>query len=111
MNEGHLFVIFGGVAFFLGLRGSVRLTRRYIDVDEHLVPRERLILLSFVVVAWLITGAAGYFDLLSARRVLGYAPFEWTPILSIVIASLILFIPAGLDWVIGRVARVPWRDQ
>ena len=109
MNDGTIFVILGAAAFFLGLRGSVRLTRRYLDVTVALIPRERLILASFVVVAWLITGAAGYFDLLSARRILGYAPFDWTPIASIVIASVILFIPAGLDYVVSRVARVPWR--
>lgn len=107
MSDGSVFVVLGAAAFFLGLRGSVRLTRRYIDVSSALVARERLILVSFVVVAWIITGAAGYFDLLSARRILGFQPFEWTPFTSIVIASVILFIPAGLDYVVTRVARVP----
>lgn len=109
MSEGAAFVVLGAVAFALGLRGSIRLSRRYRDVSGELVQRERLILGSFVVVAWVITFAAGYFDLLSGRRILGFAPFEWTPVASIVIASIILFIPAGLDYVVGRVARVPWR--
>ncbi len=110
MSDGtYLFIVLGVAAFVLGLRGSIRLTRRYRDVTGELIPRERAILGAFVVVAWLITGAAGYFDLLSGRRILGYAAFDWTPIASIIIASLILFIPAGLDYVVGRVARVPWR--
>jgi hypothetical protein len=103
------FVVLGSVAFIFGLRGSIRLTRRYVDVSVRLVQRERAILGSFVVVAWLITIGAGFFDAVAARRLLGFTALDWTPVASIVIASLILFIPAGLDYVVDRVARVPWR--
>jgi hypothetical protein len=102
-----LFVALGAVAFFLGLRGSIRLTRRYFDVRTKLVGRERLLLGSICVVAWIITVAAGYFDAASTLRVLGYTLPVGTPFVSIVIASLVLFIPVGLDYVVNRIARVP----
>lgn len=109
MNEASVFVAVGAFAFLFGLRASVRLTRRYRDVSPLLISRERLILGSFVVVAWSITFAAGFFDGLSARRLLGFDPIQWTPFVSILVASAILFIPVGLDMVVSRVARVPWK--
>lgn len=96
------------VAFALGLRGSVRLTRRYRAVRPLLAKHEREILLAFVVVAWLITSGAGYFGYLSARRLLGFGPLDWTPIVSVLLASAVLLIPAFLDHIVSRVARVPW---
>lgn len=109
MTNAHLFVVVVAIAFVLGLRGSVRLTRRYADVSALLVRRERAILGSFVIVAWLITGAAGFFGALSARRLLGYEAIDWTPFASVIVASVILFIPVFLDYVVDRVARVPWQ--
>lgn len=111
MNDAWVFIILGACAFLLGLRGSVRLTGRYKDVQSELIPRERLLLASLVGVSWLITLAGGYFLALSIRRSLGYPPFEWTPFTSILVASAVLFIPAGLDYVVSRIARVPWKGD
>lgn len=108
MNEGFLFVVLGAAAFLLGLRGSIRLTRRYRAVTGHLLPRERLILGSLAIVAWVITIAAGWFDGLSILRLDGAELPRWTPFVSVVVASVVLFIPVGLDYVVNRVARVPW---
>lgn len=105
------FVVAAAIAFVLGLRGSVRLSRRYHDVSALLVPRERLILGSFVAVAWVITLAGGWFVATSARRLLGFEPLDWTPLASLLVASVVLFIPAGLDFIVDRVARVPWRPS
>ena len=110
MNDGaRWFLAVTAIAFILGLRGSIRLHRRYRDVAEQLIPRERLLLASIVGVSFTITVAAGYFALVSARRLLGYEAIEWTPIVSLIVATAILFIPAALDYVVGLVARVPWR--
>lgn len=108
MSDAWIFILLGACAFILGLRGSIRLSRRYVDVRTLLVDRERLFLLSLVWVSWVITFAGGFFVLLSARRVIGLEPLPFSPILSILVAATILFIPAGLDQVVSRVARVPW---
>ena len=110
MNDGARWFLFVTIAAFaLGLRGSLRLRRRYIDVSDQLVNRERLLLASIVGVSWTITVAAGYFAFVSARRLLGYGALEWTPVVSLVIATMILCIPAALDYIVGLVARVPWK--
>lgn len=110
MSSGLAFTIVALIAFILGVRGSVRLTRRYHDVTPELVEGERLILAAFVVVSWLITLVAGYLIAVTARRLLGFQPLEWTPLVTLLLASLVLLIPAGLDLVVARVARVPWRN-
>lgn len=109
MSGATAFVIAAAIAFVLGLRGSVRLTKRYHDVTLLLVARERLILGSFVGVSWIITLAGGWFVFTSARRLLGFPALDWTPLVSLLIASIVLFIPAALDYLVDRVARVPWR--
>jgi hypothetical protein len=109
LNEALLFIGLGSVAFLFGVRGSVRLTRRYLDVKTLLVGRERMLLGSLVLVAWIITTAAGYFDVISIVRLLGYTLPPGMPIVSILVASVVLFIPSGLDYVVNRVASVPWQ--
>lgn len=111
MSNGQAFVVVAVIAFILGLRGSVRLTKRYASVSPLLDGRERTILGSIAVTAWIITLAAGYFAAMSARRLMGFDPVEWAPVAGILIASVVLFIPAGLDHVVERVARVPWHDR
>lgn len=110
MTDGaRWFLVVTAIAFILGLRGSIRLHRRYVDVARQLVRRERLLLASIVGVSWTITAAAGYFAIVSARRIAGWETLEWTPLVSLIVATAILFIPAALDYVVGLVARVPWR--
>lgn len=101
-----LFAALVVTAFLTGLRSTVRLWRRHRDVAPVLLdPRERLVLGTFVVVAVLLTATAGYFGFLSVRRLLGLDALEGTALLSALIASVVLYIPAGLDWVVGRIAR------
>lgn len=109
MSGTEAFLVLGIVALPLGLRGSIRLTRRYRDVRGQLDSRERLILLTFVVLAWAALAIGIYLVVLAGRRVLDMAPLEWTPVVTLVIAAGILYLPAVLDFVIERVARVPWR--
>lgn len=109
MNEGLWYLALFVIVGVLGIRGSWRLTRRYHDVSPQLVERERLILLAFVIVAWLVTVAALYFGGLSVRRLLGFEALPQFSAVSAVIAFAIFLIPAFLDAVVERVARVPWR--
>lgn len=111
MTSAHAFAVVALIAFVLGLRGSVRLSRRYRAVSPLLLQHEREILLAFVVVAWLVTVAAGFFGLIAARRLVGFAPLDWAPVAQVLLASAVLLIPAFLDHIVSRVARVPWEGD
>ncbi len=93
-------------AFGLGIRSTWRLWRRYRTVTPLLLdPRERLVLGAFVIVSVLITTAAGYFGLLTVRRIIGFEPLEFTPIISLFVVIVVLLIPVYLDQLVQRVAR------
>ena len=109
MTEGTWYAVVFAIFAILGVRGSIRLARRYRDVRGQLIQRERLLLLSIVVVAWAIAGAALYFGFLAVRVVLGFERIPQLAPVSALIATAILLIPAFLDWVVEHVARVPWR--
>lgn len=109
MNEAIPLLVAFLIVAVLGIRGSWRLTRRYHDVRGQLIPRERLILLAMVIVAWTVTVAALYFGGLSVRRALGFPALPELAPLGTLFAIVIFLIPAFLDAVVDRVARVPWR--
>lgn len=107
--EPWVYVVLFAIVAILGIRGSWRLTARYHDVRDQLDERERGVLLSFVVVSWVITGAALYFGAVATWRILGYEPFAGMSVVSAIVATVVLLIPAFLDYVVDRVARVPWK--
>lgn len=107
-TEPWVYVVLFAVVVILGVRGSVRLTRRFVAVHDRLDDRETWVLGSYVIVAWAITAAAIYFGGLSVRRLLGYEPIDSLQFVSAVVAAVVLLIPAFLDYVVDRVARVPW---
>lgn len=109
MSDGVWFLLIFVIVAVLGVRGSWRLTRRYRDVQGELTERERSILFAFVIVSWTITFAALYFGGLTVRNQLGFERLPQLAPVSAFIATVILLIPAFLDWVVERVARVPWR--
>jgi hypothetical protein len=108
-DQAVAFTVVLAIAAILGLRATFRLTRRYRAVSPQLDERERLVLGSFVGVAWVITLTASFYGILSARRLLGLDPIAWSATISLLLASAVLLIPAGLDYIVDRVARVPWR--
>lgn len=108
MNEWIFAVLFVIAAIF-GLRGSIRLTRRYLDVRDQLDWRESAILLLLAGVAWSITVAASFYGFLAVRTVLGLPRIEGIAPLSATIAIMVLFLPTLIDAVVDRVARVPWK--
>lgn len=109
MIQPWVFAVLFCIAAILGLRGSIRLTQRYIDVVDKLQEREALILIAIVITSWIITGAAGWFGTVNVVRLLGLDFGGEVVVLSAVIATLVLFIPAFLDAMVDRVARVPWK--
>lgn len=108
MMEPWLFAVLFVITAVFGLRGSIRLTWRYLDVVEQLDERERWVLLAFVLTAWVITAAALWYGFLSVRTVLGFQRIEGIATVSALIATGVLLIPTFLDAVVSRVARVDW---
>jgi hypothetical protein len=91
-----------GVAFVLGVRSVVRLWLIWLhDVRTRRNP----ILAAFALIALLITVASGWFGATSLRRVLGYEPLPYGPIVGLVLASIVLLIPVWLDLIVSLVAR------
>jgi hypothetical protein len=91
-------------AFIAGVVSSARLTRTYVEISSTLDWRARLVALTFVVVAWTITIAAGFFGALAVRRLLGAPPLDWSPNASAIVAAFVLFIPVALDFVWTRIS-------
>ena len=111
-SEPWVYAVLFGVVAILGVRGSWRLTARYRAVRDELDVRERPVLVAFVITSWVITFAALYFGFTAVRRLLGLEAMGELQALSAIIATVVLLIPAVLDYVVDRVARVPWpRDE
>ena len=98
-----IFLLVLGVAFVLGVRSTFRLWALYRRVSPTLPDKRRLILQSYVVVSAVVTLAAGYFGALSTRRILGYDPMPATALVSLAIATVVLFVPLYLDQVIRTI--------
>lgn len=105
LTAAFLFAV--ALAALLGLRASLRLTRRYTAVRDRLVGRERSVLRAFVVVSWTITLAALFFGGTALRRIFGFDPLDWAPPISVAIATAVLFVPVFLDATVERIARSP----
>lgn len=105
-DEQFILVLFFGVAAFFGVRDSLRVTQRYLDVKTALDWRERLVLMLLVFICWTITIAAAWYGILAVRRALGFEPLGFVAIpISIVISSLILFVPSIIRAVLEFIAR------
>jgi hypothetical protein len=78
-------------AFVLGSRSTWRQYRRW-QRRGAFETRNRILLLLFAICA-LITGAAGWYGFISARRLIGFEALPWTPVPSVLIATGIVLIP------------------
>lgn len=92
-------------AFVLGVRASLRITRTYRQIRPKLVAPEELIAVAFVVVAWVVTVAAGWYGTLSLLRLTGTAIVPWSPMVSLAVAMTVLALPPFLDLVLERIAQ------
>jgi hypothetical protein len=91
-----------GVAFLLGVRSVYRLWALWLH-DE--LTRRNPLLAAFAIIAFIITVASGFFGATSLRRVLGYEPLPYGPLVALVLAAIVLLIPVWLDLLISLVAR------
>lgn len=100
------FVVF----FALGVRASVRLSRRYKDSREGIEPRNRPILATIVLASWIVTLTSGWIGTLSLIRLFTGRTFEWTPPVTLLLAVLVISIPVLFDLVLNRVAGLSDRQ-
>ena len=108
MSDPILFALLFLIPSALGVRATWRLWRVYRFDEES---RASPILLAFALVATLITAAAIWFGVINLRRLLGLEPIAWAPTISIVIAAVILLIPAGLERLVDYVGKRPPRPR
>jgi hypothetical protein len=99
MTSDQVGLVILGCCFALGIRSTLRLRA----IHRHETPPRNLITGAFYATSLLITLAAGYFGLLSARRVLGFDPIAGSMFLSLLVASAVLLIPVGLDYTVTRI--------
>lgn len=92
-------------AFLVGLRSSIRLTRRYLRIAPSLRRADRMLPGLLVFIAWSITAAAGWFGGLAVWRLFGNPAVDWSPPVSAGVATLILFMPLVIERVVDRIAR------
>lgn len=102
-----VYVLMFVIASVLGLRGSVRVTRRFraASANNAMTAPERLLLGVLVVVCWTITAAALYLGFLSVRRLLGFEALGFLAPVSFVVALGVLLLPAAIDAVITKIAK------
>jgi hypothetical protein len=92
-----------GLPSLLGLRATWRLWRIYLYDEDS---RRQVILLAFAVIATVITTSGIVFGGLALRRFLGFEQLPFASALSLLLAALILLIPAGLEWLVSYVGRL-----
>jgi hypothetical protein len=68
----------------------------------ELPPRNR-ITRAFVVVAILITAAAGFYGFLAARRILGFETIPGISVVSLLLASAVLLVPVFLRMTVRQI--------
>lgn len=93
------------IALVSGTEGSVRLTMRYLSIRPVVDRTDAWIVLGMALVAWALVLFMLYIGILSLRRIAGLAPLDWTPVVTNVFATGLLFIPKFLSVVVERVAR------
>lgn len=93
-------------AFGVGIRETWRMWRRYRTTMPLLAePEAYLLLWALTVTCLVVTGSAGFFGILALRHLLGFGGEHYVPLLSLVVASAVLFIPLFLGWVADRISE------
>ena len=106
MSDGNLLaiVVTAGVLIIspLAIRATYRLWRLWrSDLQRS------LLLLAFWVVSLIVTVAGIWIGFLQIRRLLGYAPLEFSPPITGIIVIVVLGIPMILDGLTQRVQQRP----
>ena len=104
MRLDQIAALFLFVTFLIGIRSTYRLWVKYRAISKILKPRRNIIGLVFFIVALMVTTAAGYYGTLSALHIFGVQTVPGVSFVSLVIAAVILFIPAILDGTFDYIA-------
>lgn len=105
MSE-EFFTAFFGIGFVFATIVSIRLVLRYRRVAHELDPEPNILGAGAVIIAIVVTIALGFFGAISARRLNGAAPLDWTPIAGTVVAGLVLYgIPIVLEVMFQLIER------
>jgi len=104
MSDAVLSVLVFGVPAALGVRSTWHLWRIVLFDGES---RSQGLLIGLALIATAITAAALWFGILTARRLLGFDQLPFAAPVSLVIAGLVLLIPAGIEALVSFVARHP----
>ncbi len=105
MSE-EFFTAFFGIGFVFATIVSIRLVIRYRRVAKELGPEPNILGAGAVVIAVVVTLALGFFGFVSARRLNGAAPLDWTPIVGVIVAGLVLYgIPIVLEVMFQLIER------
>lgn len=109
--SGWAFAIAFLLAFVIGLRSSIRITSTYRSIRTVLAGPEELIAFAFVVVAWTVTLAAGWYGVVGVMRVADFNIPAESAIVSLLVAVFVLALPPFLDYVLEYIARTVGRRQ
>ena len=90
-----------GVLLVRGILATWWLRQDYRAVKPLLVPRYQSIGRAFVIASLVVVIALGWFAIVTARRLLGFEAFDWTPIVSWIIVMPALLLPDYL-WRVWR---------
>ena len=99
MNDAVVVAVLFVVPAILGVRATYRLWRLYLDTKRN------SIVFSFAMISTIITSAASFYGIIAIRRLLGFTPLDWTPGASLLLAALVLFIPAALERLVDNIGR------
>lgn len=102
MNDVILSVLVFGIPAALGVRSTWHLWRIVLFDGES---RSQPLLIGLALIATAITAAAIWFGILTARRLLGFEQLPFAAPVSLVIAGLVLLIPAGIEGLVALVGR------
>ena len=113
MSDGvfeALLTLLFGVAAVDGWWQTRKLWRKRNRIRPTMTGSFGLVPLSYVVVALLSTVAATWYGILSIRRLLDLDPIDWSPIVSVILACGIFFVPRYLAWTWHRIEEDPAND-
>lgn len=97
-----LAILLFGVPAALGLRATWHLWQLVFFDGES---RRQLLLIAMALISTVITAAALWYGALAARRLLGFDPLPWATPVSLVIAGIVLLIPAAIEAVVSEIAK------
>lgn len=92
-------------AFAVGAHATWTLRREYRTIKPYIRLRNRRLGQAFVTVSEIITVGVGFYGALSVWSLLGFKRPDWAPLVGLIVALPILFVPRYLLIVWRRIGR------